>query len=894
MSDAEIKLRGSRPYDTDEQILQRLKKGNKDSINRLKNKKDPPEELATGGIAGLRQGYDAGSKVIKYGKDIFNLLKNKKKLQKAFDNIFTTDDYKMDMEMVAESLVELNPKVFKNKLYDDLPDELRSEIYGAAMNVVNKDRALKLQLRKGAVDAKLVDEVVPEINRESMKLVDGKFETTKAPRKFKLNVDTFVRDFPVDRTEAERIATLSSKEQKVIIDKYLNNDMKQRVELMNFDPPKDRKPNAIGGRIGYYGGSSVDHAVRTMDPVQDSGHKIDKVLGAYKKYRRGEKNPRLSFSKFFELFSAETFATGGRAGYYGGGMTSMVGEDLSEIGHGSDSLMARNMQLAPNGQATTSTGLNYLLGQDNDTVRIPYGGGGTSGAEDRGYQGGGRDKKGSVSGTAPGAAAVGGGSEDRSSPEQNINHFRAMNNYQKPQESTIKNITDAAQEINYLKNIYNKNPAGLAISYGINKYGPSIMEKLKNLRSKADLEEKNMKMAELSETQLGYLNSKKTQRDLQEGFLSPQQIYDKLPSYEEKTPLNPFKGDQEPTTPQEFNKYLDTVDENKFLQRITVADGGIAGLREGYNEGNMVLPKPKPQDPMIELKRVYDLYAKASPGVSQETQKYLQQDFIQKLNEANISQEAFMTNRMQNNFAEGGRAAFSAGGFNAGRRGFLKIMGATAAGITAFKSGALKLLTAGKATSAIPKVISGTTGTPVWFENVVNKVLAEGVDVTTKLAIKDGQIVKSLDTPTGKVDVYYDNKTGALDLDYAGTNTSMGEAVNMRYTPGEAIETGVAKGTKTDEVFEATESIPEFRGNAWDKRDRDLDFGENVSNSKTLDDLYSDTSELSELGGEKLLIKDIAKTFKKKKELKLMNDNPEEFALENRYEPDYGDPGDYR
>jgi hypothetical protein len=38
--------------------------------------------------------------------------------------------------------------------------------------------------------------------------------------------------------------------------------------------------------------------------------------------------------------------------------------------------MARNMQLAPNGQATTSTGLNYLLGQDNDTVRVPYAAGG--------------------------------------------------------------------------------------------------------------------------------------------------------------------------------------------------------------------------------------------------------------------------------------------------------------------------------------------------------------------------------------------------------------------------------------------------------------------------------------------------------------------------------------
>jgi len=69
------------------------------------------------------------------------------------------------------------------------------------------------------------------------------------------------------------------------------------------------------------------------------------------------------------------FASGGRAEYYGGGQ-AMVGEDLSEIGHGSDSLMARNMQLAPNSMATTSTGLNYLLGQDNDTARVPYNQGG--------------------------------------------------------------------------------------------------------------------------------------------------------------------------------------------------------------------------------------------------------------------------------------------------------------------------------------------------------------------------------------------------------------------------------------------------------------------------------------------------------------------------------------
>jgi hypothetical protein len=34
--------------------------------------------------------------------------------------------------------------------------------------------------------------------------------------------------------------------------------------------------------------------------------------------------------------------------------------------------MARNRLLTPGSQATTSTGLSYLLGEDNDTTRVPY------------------------------------------------------------------------------------------------------------------------------------------------------------------------------------------------------------------------------------------------------------------------------------------------------------------------------------------------------------------------------------------------------------------------------------------------------------------------------------------------------------------------------------------
>ena len=72
-----------------------------------------------------------------------------------------------------------------------------------------------------------------------------------------------------------------------------------------------------------------------------------------------------------KIFDPEDFSKGGRAGLYQGGQ-AQIEPDLSDIGHGSDALMARNALLTPGSQATTSTGLNYLLGQDNDTTRVPY------------------------------------------------------------------------------------------------------------------------------------------------------------------------------------------------------------------------------------------------------------------------------------------------------------------------------------------------------------------------------------------------------------------------------------------------------------------------------------------------------------------------------------------
>ena len=72
-----------------------------------------------------------------------------------------------------------------------------------------------------------------------------------------------------------------------------------------------------------------------------------------------------------KIFDPEDFAKGGRAGLYTGGMVD-VEPNLSDIGHGSDALMARTRLMSPGSQATTSTGLNYLLAEDNDNIRVPF------------------------------------------------------------------------------------------------------------------------------------------------------------------------------------------------------------------------------------------------------------------------------------------------------------------------------------------------------------------------------------------------------------------------------------------------------------------------------------------------------------------------------------------
>ena len=218
------------------EVLARLEKENKAAAQRIRDRKADEKQFNkdveeaggmeeflnknpidddTGDFAqGGRVGLMAGSV-----PKIFTLLKNPKKVKQAIDNIFPTGDVKYDATMAAESLVELNPKIFGNKLYDDLDSITRLDIYDAVISPMMSAQAKALRMKKATK---------PEKTLQSMK--EGKGINMSDPEIAK-EFEQFMR-----QTDPEGVKKLE-----------------QTFELDNFDP-KGRKKNATGGRIGFKDG----------------------------------------------------------------------------------------------------------------------------------------------------------------------------------------------------------------------------------------------------------------------------------------------------------------------------------------------------------------------------------------------------------------------------------------------------------------------------------------------------------------------------------------------------------------------------------------------------------------------------------------------------------------
>jgi hypothetical protein len=505
-------------------------------------------------------------------------------------------------------------------------------------------------------------------------------------------------------------------------------------------------------------------------------------------------------------------ATGGRAGFYSGGQ-SMIEPDLSDIGHGSDSLMARTRLTAPGSQATTSTGLNYLLGEDNDNTRVPFNSG----------------------------LLVPPPKPKNFSKTLDLLNSKAAVNTLSPK--TYANLVGQFAKKAFDNGELSEREYMKIVQPLFGQVGEMVTEKIR--------EYENFNKGGRINFQGG-------------GGADMGTVADSQGNVNESLGNNFEAPDDRSTfdqTVSHFNSTLDAQNKPTALDKtITAIDMGNT-LNKGYNflSGGG-------------LKSIFSVnpFALGAMTLAKIAQKKKQR------------KDAYDD---ETDFAEGGIADLRqgyAGGtlVDKGRRGFLKFLGGTAAGVVALKTGLAKIL--GKESGAVSKkvidevIIDSGSGAPAWLQPLVNKALREGTDKTKDLAIKDAQTVKRLDTPTGQVDVYYDVRTGEVEIDYIGGNTALGESVNMRYTPGIADEG--TRGKPADE-FEATEAIPEGRGYSYgDEYDYSIDVGENTTDN--VKNLFSDTSELAEMGGEKILTKDIVETVKKKKVLKQMQDKPGDFITE--------------
>ena len=254
--------------------------------------------------------------------------------------------------------------------------------------------------------------------------------------------------------------------------------------------------------------------------------------------------------------------------------------------------------------------------------------------------------------------------------------------------------------------------------------------------------------------------------------------------------------------------------------------------------------------------------------------------------------------------AQGGRA-----GFKMGRRAFLKLMGGAAAGIGALKTGALKMF--GKeGVKNIPQVVTTppAPGKPAWFDSVVNRVIAEGDDVTKQFAYKERMQVNTKQiSPTEEVTVYRDLDDGSVRINYGakmridetkpyergniGRTSNDPDQVDLIVREGVDIEPSIVSGPmkgkagrKTESSFEASEAEPRSVGGP---EDADIEF-DGIREVDNVDDLMQDVSTLEEFGtGKKLTGDKAAKAKKKREDYQRFTEDQMEQAeyLETKYGP---------
>jgi hypothetical protein len=204
--------------------------------------------------------------------------------------------------------------------------------------------------------------------------------------------------------------------------------------------------------------------------------------------------------------------------------------------------------------------------------------------------------------------------------------------------------------------------------------------------------------------------------------------------------------------------------------------------------------------------------------------------------------------------ATGGRIGFKDG---MTRRTFLKLLGGMAAIPIVGKF--LKPLKTAKGIKKVPMIATDNVpGKPEWFDQLVNKVILEGDDVTKKFATAERQSIHQKTLDDGSVvRVTEDVDDGAVRVEYENEANVYGDEVLMEYKkplPDEGAPNPAAE-------FTTAESGPVSRQTGPDDFELDVD---EVGGS-SISDLDSDVSKLKQYAtGKGPTMKEIVEIKKRK------------------------------
>ena len=312
--------------------------------------------------------------VIKGGFEIVKRAMLKELMKRGDDGIMLT--------LPKNELVDLNARITMDRL---IKAGIDPESLTSPDQVLNILENINNQMMK---NSRVISADSAEGKTITDKLFGKKGEVVEFPQKrtFKEEIEAMKKSGDIVDVDDVKIS-----EKITDRDMFKNSNLNKQGFIKQGDEITSENFGTSQFAPGNYSGTTLvrDTVIDTVKYIKslkpmDAMKEANSVIGRKGKYKdltpqQSKKILQDTEDHIFERdipIDPEDMARGGRAGLYTGGMVD-VEPNLSDIGHGSDALMARTRLVSPDGQATTSTGLNYLLAEDNDNIRVPFAGGGS-------------------------------------------------------------------------------------------------------------------------------------------------------------------------------------------------------------------------------------------------------------------------------------------------------------------------------------------------------------------------------------------------------------------------------------------------------------------------------------------------------------------------------------